>query len=79
MTKIQIPLKDPIVSDPDILGGLPVIKGTRIPAGLVLSLLKRGYSINLIATEYPSLSTQKIKKFLEVMSTSLDDFTPQTL
>ena len=34
-----------IISDPDILGGTPVIKGTRVPIGRILFLLKDGYTL----------------------------------
>jgi len=45
-----------IVSRPAILDGTPVFAGTRIPASLVKDLYHKGYSVDLIATEYPSLS-----------------------
>lgn len=70
--KVDIPLKDPVISDPQILGGMPVIKGSRIPASLVFELLRRGYSLKLIQTEYPSLSVSKLKDFLVLMSDSFD-------
>lgn len=72
MAKIRIPVKDPVVVDPGILGGIPVIKGTRIPASLVFELLKRGYSIDLVKKEYPSLTSQKLNAFLTLMSSSFN-------
>ena len=41
-----------IVSDPNILGGKPVIKGTRVPVELVLGKLAAGMSIDEIIYEY---------------------------
>lgn len=44
-----------VVSDPEILGGWPVIHGTRIPAETILIYLKEGAGDREIYTDYPSL------------------------
>jgi uncharacterized protein (DUF433 family) len=44
-----------IVSDPGILGGKPVIKGTRVPVSLVLGKLAGGMSIDEVAYDITSL------------------------
>ncbi len=49
-----------ITSDPDILGGKPVIKGTRIPVDQILFLLKEGFTVEAINQEYPQLNLKKI-------------------
>ena len=41
-----------IISDPQILGGKPVIKGTRIPVALVLGKLAGGMTIDEVIYEY---------------------------
>lgn len=41
-----------IVSDPEILGGKPVIKGTRVPVALVLGKLAGGMSVDEVIYEY---------------------------
>lgn len=50
-----------IISNPQILGGKPVIVGTRIPIGQILFLLKEGFTLEAINEEYPHIS----KKILE--------------
>ena len=45
-----------IITDPEIMGGKPVIKGTRIPVSRVLQLLKDGYTIEAIHDEYPHVN-----------------------
>lgn len=44
-----------IESNPEILGGKPVIKGTRIPVELVLEFVQAGMSVDEILAEYPHL------------------------
>ena len=41
-----------VVSDPNILGGKPVIKGTRVPVSLVLGKLAGGMSVEEVMYEY---------------------------
>ena len=44
-----------IVSDPQIMGGTPVIKGTRVPIEAILHLLKQGYPLEVIHEDYPHI------------------------
>jgi uncharacterized protein (DUF433 family) len=64
-----------IISDPDILGGTPTIKGTRVPIDRILFLLKDGYTIEAIHEEYPHISVQTlsaaIDEAINVLNTSL--------
>jgi uncharacterized protein (DUF433 family) len=41
-----------IISDPEILGGEAVIKGTRIPVSLILGHLASGMSVDELVYEY---------------------------
>jgi uncharacterized protein (DUF433 family) len=47
--------------NPKILGGKPVIKGTRIPLYLILELLSAGYDFKRIIKAYPTLTEEDIK------------------
>ena len=57
-------MSDIIESNPAILGGNPIIKGTRIPVALIYELIRLNYSINDILEEYPLLSKNIILTLL---------------
>jgi uncharacterized protein (DUF433 family) len=49
-----------IVSDPEVMRGTPVYRGTRIPVDLVASMLSQGASPEEILDGYPALDREKI-------------------
>ncbi len=65
-------MKAYISSDPQILGGTPVISGTRIPISRVLYLLSQGYTLENIAEDYPHLDTKVIEAVLEELAKRVD-------
>ena len=48
-------------SNPEIMRGTPVYRGTRIPVELVADMLGRGASIEEILEGYPALTRQRIE------------------
>jgi uncharacterized protein (DUF433 family) len=50
-----------IVCDPAILGGKPIIRGTRISVEFVLELIASGASRDEILLAYPHLSAEDIE------------------
>ena len=54
-------LKKYIEINPEILGGTPVITGTRIPVERVYQLLKQGYSVDDLKEEYSWIDKKKIQ------------------
>ncbi|MCE4600626.1 MAG: DUF433 domain-containing protein [Desulfurococcales archaeon] len=49
-----------IVVNPKIMGGKPVIKGSRIPVYFILELIASGWSIDDILKEYPHLTREDV-------------------
>lgn len=47
--------------DPAIMGGKPVIKGTRVPVETILRKLGAGLSADEIIADHPRLTTEDIK------------------
>jgi len=48
--------RERIVSAPDVLGGEPVFRGTRLPLQHVASLFRKGVPEKEIADDFPALS-----------------------
>jgi uncharacterized protein (DUF433 family) len=54
-------LRGGVVSDPDILSGVPIVKGTRIPVNDVAASLRAGHSIKRILSAYPALLESDVR------------------
>jgi uncharacterized protein (DUF433 family) len=50
-----------IISDPQILIGKPITKGTRISVELILELFSLGWSEEQILESYPSISDDSLR------------------
>ncbi len=57
-----------IATDPKVLAGQPVIRGTRIPVYLILELMAAGNSREEILREYPQLRDEDITAAIEYAS-----------
>ena len=62
-----------IKSDPKICSGKPCIKGTRIPAHIVLDLLAAGESFEGIKKAYPNITDEDIRACLLYASILADE------
>jgi uncharacterized protein (DUF433 family) len=60
-----------IVSDPNILGGKPCIKGTRISVQFVLELLASGASPEDVRDAYPHLAADGLAAAIQYAAMSL--------
>lgn len=56
--------KEYISTDPEIMFGKMVIKGTRIPVELILEKLAGGFSFEELKLAYPGISDIEIKSCL---------------
>lgn len=59
-----------IISDPRIMVGKPVIKGTRITVELILNKLAAGQTVEQILEDYPHLTRDGIRAALEFAAKS---------
>src|SRR5437762_14350660 len=64
LNMIQMNYHDRIIRKPGILGGKPVIKGTRVPVELVLQYLANDPDITPLFAAFPHLTIQDVKACL---------------
>jgi uncharacterized protein (DUF433 family) len=50
-----------IISDPEIMRGTPVYRGTRIPVDMIADMLSQGAKLEEILEGYPALDREKIE------------------
>jgi len=62
-----------IVQIPGILGGKPVIKGTRIPVDLILERLTVDLDLKTLFEDYPELTEADIKACMAFAKELVDD------
>lgn len=65
--------RDYIHSDPDVLVGKPVVKGTRLAVAFLLDLLGSGWSPEQILANYPTLTPQALQAVFAFAAESLKD------
>jgi uncharacterized protein (DUF433 family) len=53
-----------ITTDPDVMGGLPGIRGLRIPVATVIAMVADGMSTEEIITELPDLTPEDVREAL---------------
>lgn len=56
---------DIIVKDPDILGGTPVFRGTRVPFQALLDYLEGGDTLDEFLDDFPTVSRNEAVAALE--------------
>jgi uncharacterized protein (DUF433 family) len=62
---------DLITVDPDILGGTPVFKGTRVPVKTLFDYLENNYSLEEFLECFPSVTNEMARQILERSESAL--------
>ena len=60
-----------ITTDPDILGGTPVFKGTRVPVKTLFDYLENDYSLEEFLECFPSVTREMARELLECSEQAL--------
>lgn len=66
------PMFNRVECNPRILGGTPIVRGTRIPVSTILACVADGYSRKEIRQEYPRLTDEDIAEALLYASTVVE-------
>jgi uncharacterized protein (DUF433 family) len=62
-----------IHTDPDILRGKPVVKGTRLSVEFIFRLLAAGWSEQTILENYPTLTTEALQAIFAFAAETLGE------
>jgi uncharacterized protein (DUF433 family) len=63
---LDVPSKTAVIhSDPEILGGVPVFIGTRVPFRNLIDYLEGGYSLDEFLDAFPSVKREQAVAALE--------------
>ena len=54
-----------IVKDPEILSGMPVFRGTRVPVRNLIDYLSTGETIDTFLDDFPTVTREQVIRFLE--------------
>jgi uncharacterized protein (DUF433 family) len=68
--------RERIVRDPHVVGGEPVLKGTRVTLRTVLASLAEGATTAEILTDFPTLSEQDVRAAIAFAATSAQEDLP---
>lgn len=63
----------PITVDPEIMSGVPVFNGTRVPVSALLENLEAGVSLDEFLENFPTVTREQAVSVLEYFRTSLND------
>lgn len=69
-------VKSKIISHSKILGGKPVIAGTRISVELIMNFLSAGMNIKEILSEYPELKESEVSAAIEYATKLVSEIKP---
>ena len=64
--------RDQILIDHRIMGGVPCIRGTRIPVATILGLMAQGASTTEVLSHYPQIAAADTLACLEFAAAAVD-------
>ena len=64
---------DGITIDPDQMGGVPCIRGLRIPVATVVGLLAQGLSATDVLADYPDLRPDDVREALRYAAAAVNE------
>ena len=65
----------PIISDPEIVSGAPVFRGTRVPIDALINNLEAGLTIDEFLDNFPTVTREQVIQVLEFSKNTLMNLT----
>jgi uncharacterized protein (DUF433 family) len=65
-----------IMRDPQICGGEPVVRGTRVPIRTILASLAEGAWIDQILADFPTLTEEQVRGVIAFAAASAEEDLP---
>jgi uncharacterized protein (DUF433 family) len=62
-----------IVADHRIMGGVPCVRGTRIPVATIVGLVAQGRTAEEIVADYPTLAADDVRAALEFAAMAVSE------
>jgi uncharacterized protein (DUF433 family) len=60
-----------ITIDPEVMGGVPCIRGLRMPVASVVAMVADGMTADEIRSEFPDLTTEDVTEALQFAAAAL--------
>lgn len=60
-----------VVRDPDILSGMPVFRGTRVPVKNLIDYLTTGETLDAFLDDFPTVTREQVLQFLKEAETTI--------
>lgn len=76
MSSLVVQHVDFIVRDPEICGGVPVIRGTRVTLRTVLASLAEGATVGEILDDFPALTEEQVRRVIAFAAASAEEDLP---
>ena len=62
-----------IVADHRIMGGVPCVRGTRVPVATIVGLVAQGRTVEEILADYPTLAADDVREALEFAAVAVSE------
>jgi uncharacterized protein (DUF433 family) len=63
---MEVTMTEPvIIRDPEILSGIPVFRGTRVPVKNLIDYLSTGETIDTFLDDFPTVTREQVIRFLQ--------------
>jgi uncharacterized protein (DUF433 family) len=63
--RVLMPQLDRITQKPDVMGGKPCVRGTRVTVGMLVGQVAAGHSIDHVLADFPYIEREDVMQALQ--------------